>query len=94
MWAVLLEGNLLKFHRNAYLEHLPIIGQKGSGLFRRKYLVVSLPENFVIADAERSFALLINIEIPALPIFQKNEIRAIFEKSLLPYFAFPQTMLR
>src|SRR5260370_39115814 len=61
--TVFLKCGLLKFHRNACLEHLSIVGLKRSSLFRGKYFIVRLAFDVSVGYAECSVELIVYVQI-------------------------------
>src|SRR6516164_9627413 len=80
--SIFMERYLLKFHWSTRVEDTSVVGLEGRGLLRRKYFVIFPSLDLFIGDAQGSFELLIGVEIPTLPVFQENQIGAVFEKRL------------
>src|SRR6202043_2268577 len=86
MQTVVLERHFLKFHRYACLKHLKIVGLKRSGLLLREYFLVRFAPDLFLADVQDPFKFLVDIQIAAVQILQKSQIRTVGEnRAEAPY---------
>src|SRR5574342_491447 len=93
MRTVILQSDLFEFKRHSCLKHLEVVGPKCSRLFYREDLPVCFARDGLTIDMEGPLELAVDMQIAALRLFQKHQVRAVIKNGSESCFAFAELLL-
>jgi hypothetical protein len=93
METVIVRCRFFELDRPPGFQYFEIVGAIGGGVLGREQIMIRLADDVLVGEMKGPLELRIDLQIVALQILHKDQVRAVIQHALKPHIAFMQRVL-